>query len=232
MRFLVALESPQGAQIPLDYRRRLISLMKRVFGIREFIESSTRPYTFAVYLGKNVKVGEHFIEGVKFINLRVSTGDPVYGLRLYNGLLSLKGELHKVGEAEFNIKDIQLQEEGDWSKGYFKSLSPVVVERPKGKEDNPKLRYALPMEEDFEASTLENTLRRFVAIKGYTPEVRHFSFEFESYKEQMLKHYGGYVRCFLGKFRIRTDNPELLKFVYQYGLGLRTGQGFGYLEVV
>ncbi|RMH79449.1 MAG: hypothetical protein D6674_08015 [Acidobacteria bacterium] len=31
---------------------------------------------------------------------------------------------------------------------------------------------------------------------------------------------------------METDNPRLLKFVYQFGLGYRTGQGFGYLEVL
>jgi len=57
-------------------------------------------------------------------------------------------------------------------------------------------------------------------------------FEPISIEEVLVKHYGGYVRGFLGEFKLHTDNPEVLKFVYQYGLGVRTGQGFGYLEVV
>lgn len=225
------MESQRGEKIPIDYRRRLISLMKRVFGVREFLENPVRPYTFAVYLGKGVVFEEETISGVKFINLRISTGDPVYGLRLYNGLSSLKGKTHKIGDAEFVIKEIKLEKEGDWSKGSFKSLSPVVVEKPVFSQDSPKARYLIPMEEGFEDALLENILRRFRVIKGYEPKIEEFSFSFKYFKEEFIKHYGGHIRAFLGRFRINTDNPEVLRFVYQYGLGLRTGQGFGYLEV-
>ncbi len=230
MRFLVKLESQKEVSIPIDYRRRLISLMKRVFGVKEFLENPLRPYTFATYLGK-VDFREDKIEGVRFINMRISTGDPVYGLRLYNGLSRLKGEIHRIGEAEFVIRDLSLEKERDWSKGRFKSLSPVVVERRTYSVDSPKLRYAVPMEEGFQEALLENILRRFRSIKGYDPEISFFSFDFEYFKEEIVKHYGGHIRSFIGKFRINTNNQEILKFMYQYGLGLRTGQGFGYLEV-
>ncbi|RME09376.1 MAG: CRISPR-associated endoribonuclease Cas6, partial [Aquificota bacterium] len=193
MRFLVRLENPEETSIPLDYRRRFISLMKRVFGVREFIENPVRPYTFAVYLGKEINFSRDAIEGVKFVNLRISTGDPVYGVKLYNGLTELRGKVHKIGEAEFVLKDVRLEKEGDWSKGAFKTLSPVVVERAGANEGNPKLRYALPLERDFQEVLFENTIRRFRAIKGYEPEVKAFSFRLIHYKEEMVRHYGGYI---------------------------------------
>ncbi len=225
------MESQKGDQIPIDYRRRMISLMKRVLGVREFLENPVRPYSFAVYLGKDVVFQEKDISNVRFINLRISTGDPTYGLRLYNGLSALKGKIHKIGNAEFVIKDIKLEKERDWTKGSFKSLSPVVVEKPGFYQNNPRARYLIPMEEGFEETLLENILRRFRVIKGYEPNIEDFSFSFKYFKEEFIKHYGGHIRAFLGRFHIRTNNPEILKFVYQYGLGLRTGQGFGYLEV-
>ncbi len=96
----------------------------------------------------------------------------MYGVRLYNGLIALKGQVHKIGDAEFIIKEIILEEEKDWSKGTFKTLSPVVVERPGFYEDNPKLIYAIPIEEDFKEVLLENIQRRFKAIKGYEPKIK------------------------------------------------------------
>ena len=62
-------------------------------------------------------------------------------------------------------------------------------------------------------------------------EVNIFKFQGLKVKKTYVKHYGGYLKCFLGKFKIVTDNEEILKFIYDFGMGLRTGQGFGYLEV-
>jgi CRISPR-associated endoribonuclease Cas6 len=70
------------------------------------------------------------------------------------------------------------------------------------------------------------------AILTKPPSFTKLYLEPISTEEVLVKHYGGYVRGFLGEFKLYTDNPEVLKFVYQYGLGVRTGQGFGYLEVI
>jgi CRISPR-associated endoribonuclease Cas6 len=50
-------------------------------------------------------------------------------------------------------------------------------------------------------------------------------------KEVLVKHYNGYVRGFKGVFEL-SGSPEILQFVYDYGFGIRTGQGFGLLELV
>lgn len=206
--------------------------MKRIFGAKSFNEGSVRPYTFAVYFGKDAEFERESIKNLRFINLRISTGDALCALELYNGFVRLRGKIHRFGEAEFVLKDFFIEREKDWSGGYFKTLSPVIVERSGVRHGGPELRYATPADADFEGVLLENILLRFRTIEGYEPQVKTFSFIFDYYKEEMIKHYGGYLRSFLGRFRIKTDNPEILRFVYQYGLGLRTGQGFGYLEVV
>ena len=54
MRLRVLLSSKNGeVKVPLDYRRRFISFLKVIFGAERFKENATRPYTFAVYFGKN-----------------------------------------------------------------------------------------------------------------------------------------------------------------------------------
>ena len=62
MRFKVKLVrvSEEEAPISLDYRRRFISLLKRVFG-ENFDEENPKPYTFAVYMGKSAKIQGDFI---------------------------------------------------------------------------------------------------------------------------------------------------------------------------
>ena len=235
MRFRVRLVRATEDSLPisLDYRRRFISLLKKIFG-EEFEEERPKPYTFAVYLGKSAKIEREHIKDVEAINLRFSTGDSETAISFYNGTLRLIKEnyLHdmnpKLGSVYFRIVDVDVEKENE-PTGFFKTLSPVVVERAVNSK-NPKEKYATPKDRDFMWWLLENTQRRYRSIVGKDLELKTFEFEPISIKEEFIKHYGGYIRSFLGRFRLYTESKELLKFVYQYGLGVRTGQGFGYLE--
>jgi CRISPR-associated endoribonuclease Cas6 len=50
-------------------------------------------------------------------------------------------------------------------------------------------------------------------------------------KEVVVDGVGGKVKGFKGKFYI-VGKPEILQFLYDFGLGVRTGQGFGLIDVV
>ena len=233
MRFLLKLKNVNGSpvKVDIDYRRRFISLLKRVLR-EEYEQIKARPYTFAVYFGKDAKIRGNHIEGVKSINFRFSTGDNLLAVKFYNGVLALKKKnaTHAIGEGKFAIEWIRQEKEVE-PTGVFRTLSPVVVERMGFTSQKPTERYIIPSEEGFEESLLENILRRYRDIRGKDLKVSRFTFENLKTKEEFVKHYGGYLRGFIGKFKIVSDSEELLRFIYQYGLGLRTGQGFGYLEV-
>ena len=235
MRFLVKLETASGkeAKIDIDYRRRFISFLKKVFGPEYFSVDSTKPYTFAVYFGKNSKFKDGFIHNVSKINFRFSTGDMDTAIKFYNGILKLKKVdfNQKIGTEGFRISWIK-EEKEKRPNGYFKVLSPVVIERI-GFENSkdPEDRYITPEEPGFEESVMENLIRRYEMIKGESFKVKNFKFVPIRVRKEFVKHYGGLIKCFIGKFYIDTDSNELLDFIYKYGLGLRTGQGFGYLEV-
>jgi CRISPR-associated endoribonuclease Cas6 len=221
--------------ISIDYRRRFISLLKKIFE-KEFDEKSPKPYTFAVYLGKNAKIQGEYILGVESINFRFSTGDPQTAISFYNGVLKLIKENHlhnmnpKLENVYFRIVSVDIEKEKE-PTGFFRTLSPVVVERATNSR-NPEEKYATPRDKDFKWWLLENTQKRYRALVGEDLNVKTLEIEPISIKEEFIKHYGGYIRSFLGKFRLHTESKELLKFVYQYGLGVRTGQGFGYLETL
>jgi len=239
MRFKVKLcltEPKKEAIISIDYRRRFISLLKRIFG-KDFDEASVKPYTFAAYFGKNAKFSNDFITVIDPITFRFSTGDEEVAMVFYNGIIRLKkeGYLHDLSPnsehgAFFRIEKIALEEEPPL-KNKFKALSPVVIER-KTDSKYPRERYATPGDSDFNKWLVENLQRRTSILLTKPMPFTEFYLEPASIEEVLVKHYGGYVRGFLGVFNLHTDNPEILKFVYQYGLGVRTGQGFGYLEVV
>lgn len=82
--------------------------------------------------------------------------------------------------------------------------------------------------------------RIFKDIRGYGLK-RALEFEPLSLKKQVVKHtLKGFrektgkpymtLTCFEGSFRLSGD-PEDLQMLYQIGIGLRTGQGFGMVEV-
>ncbi len=233
MRFLLKLRNVDGShvRVGIDYRRRFISLLKRILR-EEYEKKRTRPYAFAVYFGREAKIGKDFVEGVRNINFRFSTGDSLLAVKFYNGALTLKKQRasHSIGEGKFIVGWIKQEREKELT-GVFKTLSPVIVERIGFSSRKPTDRYVIPSEEGFEESMLENILRRYRNVKGKDLKVKKFAFEGLKIKEEFIKHYGGYLRGFIGKFKIVSDSEELLRFIYQYGLGLRTGQGFGYLEV-
>jgi CRISPR-associated endoribonuclease Cas6 len=239
MRFKVKLTKinpKKEAVISIDYRRRFISLLKRIFG-ENFDEESVKPYTFAVYFGSRAKFEKDFIKVVDPITFRFSTGDEKVAMAFYNGVLRLKKEFYlhdlnpKAKEGSFyKIERIEVEKE-PLLRNSFKALSPVVVER-KTTSKMPKERYIVPGEPDFGEWLVENLRRRMLTILKEPPSFTTLYLEPGSIEEVFVKHYGGYVRGFLGEFKLYTDNSEVLKFVYQYGLGVRTGQGFGYLEVI
>jgi CRISPR-associated endoribonuclease Cas6 len=239
MRFkvlLVKLNPGKEAVISIDYRRRFISLLKRIFG-ESFDEESVKPYTFAVYFGKQAKFEKDFIKVKEPIIFRFSTGDKKVAMAFYDGVVRLKKDFYlhdfspKAKEGAFyKIERIEVEEE-PLLGNIFKTLSPIVVER-KTMSKEPKERYVVPEEPDFNEWLNENLRRRMSAILMRQPSFTRISLEPIAVEEVLLKHYGGYVRGFLGEFKLYVDNPEVLKFVYQYGLGVRTGQGFGYLEVI
>jgi CRISPR-associated endoribonuclease Cas6 len=238
MRFkvkLVKLNPGREAKISVDYRRRFISLLKRIFG-ENFDEESVKPYTFAVYFGKRAKFEKDFIRVLEPIVFRFSTGDRRVAMAFYDGVVRLKKDFYlhdfnpKAKEGAF-YKIERIEVEGEPSlRNFFKALSPIVIERKTVSKD-PRERYVVPGEPDFVEWLNENLRRRMSAILTKVPSFTEIYLEPVSIEEVLVKHYGGYVRGFLGEFKLYVDNPEVLKFVYQYGLGVRTGQGFGYLEV-
>ena len=239
MRFkvkLMKLNPQKEAVISIDYRRRFISLLKRIFG-ESFDEESVKPYTFAVYFGNRAKFEKDLIRVVDPIIFRFSTGDKKVAMVFYNGVVRLKKNfyLHDFNPkgregAFYKIERIEVEEEPPLGNR-FKALSPVVIER-KIEAKKPSERYVVPGEPDFNDWLAENLRRRMSAIFMKPPSFTRVYLEPISIEETLVKHYGGYVRGFLGEFKLYTDNLEVLKFVYQYGLGFRTGQGFGYLEIV
>ncbi|MEM7819043.1 MAG: CRISPR-associated endoribonuclease Cas6 [Candidatus Aenigmatarchaeota archaeon] len=75
-------------------------------------------------------------------------------------------------------------------------------------------------------------LQKYEIIKGkkIEAEIEFIPLEGESIKEIYVKHYGGDLKGFKGVFLLKF-HLDMLQFIYDYGLGVKTGQGFGLSEV-
>lgn len=192
-------------------------------------------------------------------NFIFSTGDPVIFIHFYNGALEIKKKNQGVnlpGGEVIPIKDISLPQSVkiNTSCCIFKTVGVCVVTDKNAKAKDFDKWYCTPDKENLERfnEVLEDRiLEKYERIKGerlntrvkFTPvseaEMEIFirqgkinpSFGVKPINEVYVKHYGGFIKGFKGVFYLESE-PEILQFIYDYGLGVRTGQGFGLLEVI
>jgi CRISPR-associated endoribonuclease Cas6 len=216
-----------------------------------------KPFSFNISLppGRTVRKESFLIdEGVEIeekvfyflpnslLSIYISSSDYQFMINLYNGLLNLK-------EFKFN-DDICLkldrvfmlnEKKINTSEVVFKTNSPVLIEDEKGKP-------VLPLN-DPTAPPLKSFNEHFNAIHDrILKDIRggglNRSIEFipVNIKKQVVKHtLRGFrektgkpfmtLTCFEGCFKLKGDTRDL-QLLYQIGIGLRTGQGFGMVDMV
>lgn len=243
MRLRLSFKGNELFNLTRDYRRFFISLLKRIFNTSELDENiynkkEYKPYTFSVWLGKEFEI-EKEIKNCDILSLFFSSGDPVIVTHFYNGALALK----KQGGITFNkhnltITDILLlpYQKINSPSVLFKTIGVSVLNDPSADKKDFKKWYIIPDDnlERFNECLRQRTNSRYQFISrkaGVQPIKLVLSPEFSIIKETIVEHYGGYVRGFRGIFKLE-GSPEILQFVYDYGLGIRTGQGFGLLEIL
>lgn len=171
-----------------------------------------------------------------YVSLIVSSSDYEFMVNLYNGLLENKS-FQFSDELTFMLKRIFMLNEKKIENDSvtFKTLCPALIETKDGKPILPSDNV-----EDFNIEFNAIHDRIFKDIRGYGLK-RALEFEPLSLKKQVVKHtLKGFrektgkpymtLTCFEGSFRLSGD-PEDLQMLYQIGIGLRTGQGFGMVEV-
>ncbi len=222
-------------EIPADYRRRFISLLKSAF-YDEFPDlyekRAVKPYTFAAIFNRGVRFERGRILNVRTVVFKFSTGREDLFATLVNFAIRMKrrGEGISFGKdaPTFKLTDVRLRTTPPIT-GRFATLSPVVVNDPSADPRDPKRHYLLPEDEDYEARLHSILKDRMEAIVGRPP--KGFRLKEHYVREVMVRHYGGYVRGAVGSMGVEGDG-ETLRFIYDYGLGVRTGQGFGMLKVL
>lgn len=204
-------------------------------------------------LDQNLVMEETVFYPTKELSFFVSSSDHQFIVNLYNGLLAIKQlEIAEfvddagMKETEYmQISTVLLLNEQNINTEYvtFQTMSHISIE---DRNDQP---IELFKNGSIDPEALKNFTyhmnaiqdRRFKDLRGYglkqplvfVPQriskkvVKH---TLKDFRDQTGKPFM-MLTTYHGTFILKGD-PEDLQLTYQVGLGLRTGQGFGMLEVV
>ncbi len=204
-------------------------------------------------LDRDLVVEDTVFHPKREVSLFLSSSDQQFIANLYNGLLNLKGFvfaefLNESGERETEyislVRAIVLNERKiNREEVVFKTMSPISIE---DENDEPLDILKNDQIDQKELEKFAHHLnavqdKRFKDLRGYglkkplqfVPRritktvVKH---TLKGFREETGKPYM-FLTAYHGEFTLKGD-VEDLRLTYQVGLGLRTGQGFGMLEVV
>jgi len=220
-----------------------ISLIKKTFQNSDekiydklFINKKTKPYVFSPYLGRNFKekIGPN-------ISIIFSSGDYEIISSFWNGILALKNkgeDFISINGRKFFLKDIKIlnKKEIKNSVSKFKTIGVSILTDPSKNSNDFNNWFLIPKEENLEyfneVLNKRTSLRfQFIKNKKMKENIKFYFDKKNSIKEVIIPHYKGYLKGFKGCFIIE-GNPEVLNFLFDFGFGVRTGQGFGLLEIV
>lgn len=220
---------------PVDYRRIFMSVLKRVYEgtpFEEIVLSHDRipkPYVFSVGFRriKEISGDSIMFESPVFFNF--SSSIPQMIGYLYNHIDRIKS-FFKGTEI---LVDLPIPKMITSEKVNFKILGSAVLTRSE------KDRYYLnPEDDDFEEALNHSLKVRLDLLKDIfekfgvkAPGFKPVNIVSKDLKKVPVKHYVGVLEAFSGTITL-SGNPNILNFLYENGLGVRTGQGFGMLKVV
>ena len=247
MRFKLIFEGEKIDYKNEEIRSNFISFLKKTFQKSSeekynslFTSKKLKPYVYSPFLGEEFK--ENIIgPQISFI---FSSGDNEIITIFWNGILRLKKEKQDdiiLNGKRFYLKDIKLLPEKkiNSKKVLFKTIGISVMTDPEASPADFKNWFIIPKKENLERFNeilKKRVKQKYKVLKniGIEPEIKFSLYEKDGkimINETIVPLFGGFIRGFRGYFFLEGE-PEILKFLYDYGFGVRTGQGFGLLDIV
>jgi len=219
----------------------------------------TKPFTFSlsfpskqikeveIRIDKNFVIKDKvFYSNGEYFYLFISSIDYRFIISLFNGLKKLKtfnfssdeNMLIDGKKISLNIKKVALLNESPITKDsvVFKTNSPIIIEN---ENDNPVLFLDNNFEKELNEVMDKILSSKHIKGKGLEKPLR---FEPVKMDKQVVKHTLKSFREKTGKpvmyltgntgiFKL-SGHPKDLEILYKIGIGNRTGQGFGMVEVL
>lgn len=187
-----------------------------------------KPYSFSAYF-HNLTIDNDQIESNEMA-LTVSSSDADFIIHLINGSQRIKEHSYKTFKIEVNRVELLKRKEILEDRVIFKTLSPILIEDQSKKPlltDDPNFATEFNFIcNNIIYSSLGRSLHRPLDIKNSSIKKAVIKENFHQSYDDYL-----YFTANHGLFELEGD-PRDLRFFYHNGIGLRTGTGFGCLDIV
>ena len=224
--------------LSIQYRKSVMSFIK--LSLSEYDEQYYRkfyhdkdtiikPYTFSVFF-RNPKFNEDtiFIKD-KSMTLNISIADYETAIILYNAFNHQKNKRFPLDKNSWTLKNITttFDKKIDSEEIVIKFMSPLVVRSHLDKKDY----YYSYNNEEFK-DMLKINIKQQLKITNLSEElVDNFDIVPVKAKKVIVKFYEKKIETSTGIFKI-SGNEQLLKYLYDAGIGSKRSSGFGMFQIV
>ncbi len=228
----------ENSQMPIQFRKSIISFFKHSlmnydeeYYKEYYNEKDTiiKNYSFSTYFKQKSIQGEKIIlEDDKF-ELNITTSDYETGIVLYNSFNKQKYKKYPLQDNSMTLQNIMMMMEKEITseKITIKFQSPLCV-----RERNDNKDYYYCYENDKFEEIIKINIKEQLKITDIKEEVINtFKITPVRPKKVVIKFYEKCLECSTGVFEISGDK-ELLKFLYQSGIGSRHSAGFGMFQII
>lgn len=228
----------ENENLPIQYRKNVISFIK--LSLSEYDEdyykrfynqkdNIIKPYTFSVFLKKPEFKEEIIIIKNKQLELNISIADYEIAIILYNAFNHQKNKKFSLNKNSWILRNISMINEKEIKSEelVIKFMSTLVVR----KRDNNKDYYYSYKDKEF-LNTLKINIKEQLKITNLPETILDtFSIEPILAKKIIVKFYEKSIETSGGIFKISGD-MNLLKYLYEAGIGSKHSCGFGMFQIL
>ena len=228
----------ENENLPIQYRKNVISFIK--LSLSEYDEdyykrfynqkdNIIKPYTFSVFFKKTEFKEEIIIIKNKQLELNISIADYEIAIILYNAFNHQKNKKFSLNKNSWILRSISMINEKEIKSEelVIKFMSTLVVR----KRDNNKDYYYSYKDKEF-LNTLKINIKEQLKITNFPETILDtFSIEPILAKKIIVKFYEKSIETSGGIFKISGD-MNLLKYLYEAGIGSKHSCGFGMFQIL
>lgn len=241
MRIKVDFET-ENPELPIEYRRKFLSYLKNCIKTYDsdifdmlYDGSTKKSFCSSIYFSPEVIINKNNIElKSKRFSVQFSTVDISIGIHLLNAFMARKNQWGPLSDYANKIKVVSICKikEKDVDCDYIEAriLSPIIV-RNHSKETG-KDWYLVYSDQEFEEILKRNLKTELSVIfdRNITYDVDALKFTPISLKKTVVKNYGIYIPCTIGRFALEGER-YLLEYIYKAGIGSKKSMGFGCIDL-
>lgn len=225
-------------EIPIQYRKTIISYFKyclEKYDTKYYSKCYNgkdpiiKQYTFSTHYKQQKIESDKIILKDNNLELNISTSDYETGIILYNSFNKQKHKKYPLSNNSMTLENITMLKEKEITtdKITIKFQAPLCV---RSRENNKDYYYSCENKK-FE-EILKINIKEQLKITNIPLEtVDTFTIKPINAKKVLIKFYEKCIECSTGTFEI-SGNKELLKYLYQAGIGSKHSAGFGMFQIL